>query len=106
MQKSRVKTMSTALFYAKVTIHHEFVPEKQTVNGKFYKKEIKRLIARVHHVRPEFQERGSWFLLHDNAPAHSSGVVSEFWAKRGIPGLSHPPHSPDLFPVHFFYFLN
>jgi hypothetical protein len=38
--------MLTAFFYAKGVIHLEFVPEKQTINGKFYKEVIKRLIAR------------------------------------------------------------
>jgi hypothetical protein len=59
MQKSRVKTTLTAFFYAKGIIHDEFGPEKQTVSGKFYKEVIKRLIARIHHVRPEFQNSGS-----------------------------------------------
>jgi hypothetical protein len=80
------------------------VPEKQTVNGKFYKEVMKRLIARVHCVRPEFQENGYRFLLHDNALAHSSSVVSEFLAKQGIPVLSHPPYSPDLVLDDFFLF--
>jgi transposase len=71
----------------------EFVQLEQTVNGKFHKEVIKRLIARVHRVRPEFQESGSWYLLHDNAPAHSSGAVSEYLAQRGIPVLFHPPYS-------------
>jgi hypothetical protein len=62
-------------------VHHEFVPEKRTVNLKFYKEAIKGLSARVHHVRPEFQESGPWYLLHDNALAHSSGGVSELFAK-------------------------
>jgi hypothetical protein len=48
----------------------------------------------VHRIRPEFQESRSWCLLHDNEPVHSSGVASEFLAKRGIPVLSHPPYSP------------
>jgi hypothetical protein len=82
--KSQVK-MLTAFFYAKGIIHHEFVLEKQTESGKFYNEVIKRLIARVHHIRPEFKESGSWYLLHDNALAHSLGVVSEFLTKRGIP---------------------
>jgi transposase len=56
--------------------------------------------------RREFQESASWYLLHDNAPAHSSGVVSEILAKQGIPVLSHPPYSPDLEPAPFFYLLN
>jgi hypothetical protein len=55
------------------------LPEKQTVNGKFYKKMVKTAIARIYRFRPEFQERGSWYLLHDNAQAHSSGAVSGFW---------------------------
>jgi hypothetical protein len=95
--------MLTAFFYAKGNIHHEFVPGKQTVNGKFYKGVIKRLIARVHRVRPQFQESRSWYLLHDNAQAHSSGVVSEFLAKPGIRLLPHPSYSPDLAPAPFFF---
>jgi hypothetical protein len=46
--------MLTAYFNANGIMHHEFVPEKQTVNGKFYKEVIKRFTALVHHVRPEF----------------------------------------------------
>jgi hypothetical protein len=41
MQKARVKTMLTAFFDAKRIVHHEFVPEKQTVSGKFSKEAIK-----------------------------------------------------------------
>jgi hypothetical protein len=57
-QKSRAKTLLTEFFEAKVIICHEFLHEKETVNGKLYKEVIKRLIA-VHRVRPEFQESGS-----------------------------------------------
>jgi hypothetical protein len=102
--ESHFKTMNGKfIFYAKDTIHHEFLPEKQTVNGKFYKEAIKRLLARVHHVRPEFQESGSWYHLHDNALVHSSGVVSEFLAKRGIPVLSQPPYLSVLAPADFVF---
>jgi hypothetical protein len=101
MQKSRVKTMLTAFYDAKGIIHHESVPEKRTVHGKLHKGVIRRLVARVHGVRPEFQESGSWYLLHDSAPSHSSGVVSEFLAKRGIPMLFCRPYSPNLAPADF-----
>jgi histone-lysine N-methyltransferase SETMAR len=102
MQKLWLKTMLTEFFDAKGIIHHVFVPGNQTVNGKFYKEVIKKLNARVHRARPEFQESGSWYLLPDIAPAHSLGVVPEFLAKRGILVLSHPPYSPDLAPADFF----
>jgi hypothetical protein len=36
--------------------------------------------------------------VHDHAPAHSSGVVSEFSV------LFHPPYSPDLAPANFLLF--
>jgi hypothetical protein len=61
------------ILYAKGTIRHELIPENQTANRSFYKQEIKRLIARVHGIRPE-----SWYLLPDNAPARSSDAVPQF----------------------------
>jgi hypothetical protein len=80
MQKSRVKTLLTAFFYAKGIIHHEFLPEKQIVNGKFNKEVIKRLIVLVHRVRPEFQESGS------RSPS--------FWRNEGSP--CYPIHPTTL----------
>jgi hypothetical protein len=41
MKKLRVKTMLIAIFDAKGIIHHKCVPEKQSVNGKFYKEVIR-----------------------------------------------------------------
>jgi hypothetical protein len=62
------------IFYAK---------GKQTLNGTSYKGMVKRLVARVNHIRSEFREGGSWHFLHDFASAHSSVVFPEFLAKRG-----------------------
>jgi hypothetical protein len=83
------------IFYAEIIFHREFLPQIVTVSCKFYKQPIKRVIT-------EFQESGSWYLLQDNAPAHSSGVVSEFLAKRGIPVLTHPTQSHALATADFF----
>jgi hypothetical protein len=54
-----MKTIFSAFLNAKGTIHREFVRRKQIVNDEFYKEEIKRLIARVHRVRSQFQVSGS-----------------------------------------------
>jgi hypothetical protein len=59
MQKSSVKTMLTGFFDVKGITRHEFMPEKHTVNGKFYEEVNKRLSAQVHHISPEFWESGS-----------------------------------------------
>jgi hypothetical protein len=62
------------ILYAKGIIHKKFVTEKQTVTINF----MMRFIAGVHCIRPEFQESGSWYLMHDKELAHSLGVLSEF----------------------------
>jgi transposase len=43
-------------------------------------------------------------LHHDNAPAHSTGLVQAFLAKRHITQVCWPPNSPDLAPYDFWLF--
>jgi hypothetical protein len=50
--------------------------EDQTLSVQLFKG-----MTVINSVRSEFQESGSWYLLHDNALAHSSGTVSEFLVK-------------------------
>jgi hypothetical protein len=39
---------------------------------------------------------GGWILHHDNAPAHSTLSVQEFWATNSMTVVTHPPtiHTP------------
>jgi hypothetical protein len=46
------------ILYAKDNIPCDFVLKEQTVNSKFYKDLIKRLITRMYCIRPRFQESG------------------------------------------------
>ena len=46
--------------------------------------------------RPENIITNSWFLLHDNAPAHRSVLVEDFLSKNNVTTLEYPPYSPDL----------
>jgi len=105
LQKSKVKTMLIAFFDSYGIVHKEFVPAGQTVNSAFYEDVLKRLLRRIHHVRPELHRTGQWMLLHDNAPAHCAIRFHQFFAQRGVPVLDHPPYSPDLAPADFFLFL-
>ena len=34
-------------------------------------------------------------LLHDNAPAHTSAIVTAFLKKEKVTVLPHPPYSPE-----------
>jgi hypothetical protein len=80
-----VKQTLTTFSDAKGIIHHKCVPLKQSVNGKFHKEVVKRLIVLLHRVRPLFQKSGFWYLLYDIALALPSGTVSKFFAKQGTP---------------------
>jgi histone-lysine N-methyltransferase SETMAR len=62
------------------------------------------LVQRIRRVRPQFQERGSWFLFPDNARPHTAISIKQFSAKQGVPELNHPPYSPDLSPPDSFLF--
>jgi hypothetical protein len=74
--------MLTAFYDAKGSIHREFVLKKQTVNGKFYKEAIKRLIARVQRFRLQFQESGSCTTMHRRL---LRALSPRFWQNEGSP---------------------
>jgi hypothetical protein len=46
-----------------------------------------------------------WFLLHDNAPAHRSYLVTDFLAKNNVKTLQHTPYSLNLALADFYLFL-
>jgi hypothetical protein len=105
LQKSKIKTMLITFLDKQVVIHKEFVPEGQIVNSVFYVEVIGRSLNRSFRVRPQFRAEGCWFLLHNNAPSHSSLVVKILLAKHGDVETSPSPISPDLAPAEFFLFL-
>ena len=104
MSKSKIKVMLIAFFDRHGVIHHEFVPQGQTVNQHFYQQVLNRLHDRVRRCRRQLWSTSSWFLHHDNAPAHTALSVRELLSKKQVPALDHPPYSPDLAPCDFWLF--
>ena len=43
-------------------------------------------------------------LVLNNAPGHTSTIVTAFLKKEKVTVLPHPPYSPDLAPCDFFLF--
>ncbi|UYV81805.1 RPF2 [Cordylochernes scorpioides] len=97
---SKIKTMLITIFDSRGIIHKEFVPAGQTITGEYYLNFLKRLIARIRRIRPEYRDEDSWCLLHDNAPSHSSLIVRRFLAKNNVCVLNHPPQIPAICGVH------
>jgi hypothetical protein len=65
---------------------------------------LRRLWDAVRKKRPTKWKINSWFLLHDNAPAHRSVVVKDFLAKNNVTTLEHSPYTPDMDPAGFYLF--
>jgi hypothetical protein len=59
---------------------------------------LSHLFQSIRQVRPQFQERGRWFLFHDNVRPHTVLSIKQFLAKQGIPVLNHPPTRLFLIP--------
>ena len=81
-------------------VHHEFLPRGQTINKEYYLQVQRRLREAIRKKRLDLWKNNSWFLHHDNAPAHTSSLVREFLAKNNIVTI----YSPDIAPCDFFLF--
>jgi hypothetical protein len=53
---------------------------------------VRRRRDAVRKKRPEKLRTNSWFLLHDNAPAHRSVLVKDSLAKNDVTILQHSPY--------------
>ena len=103
MSRSNIKVMLVVFFDWQGVIHYEFVPRGQTVNKEFYVAVLKHLREAVRRKRPQLWTNQSW-VLHHNAPAHSSFLMHNFLAKNETTVVLQPPYSPDLAPADFFLF--
>ena len=104
MSKLKIKVMLIAFFDQKDLVHHEFVPEGETVNQYFCQKVLIRLHGRVLRIRRALWSDKSWLLHHDNAPAHNRLSVRQLLVTKQGTALDHPTYSPDLAPCDFWLF--
>ena len=101
MQRSQVKVMLIIFFDHHGMLHHEFVPQGQTVNQPFYKKVLTSLVNKISQEQRDSCAGKIWILHHVNAPAHTDLSVKYFLVSKEITTLDH---SPDLAPCNFFFF--
>ncbi|XP_011066332.1 PREDICTED: uncharacterized protein LOC105153281 [Acromyrmex echinatior] len=101
--RSNVKVLLTVFFDYKGVVHHEFLPQSRTVNKEYYLQVMRNLRKAIRQKRPDLWKNKNW-LLHNNAPAHTSLLVREFLAKNNTLMMPQPPYSPDLAPCDFFLF--
>jgi transposase len=96
--------MLTFFFDIERFMHHEILHQGQIVNCWYYLEVLKRLRENARRKRPQLWRNNSWFLHHDNAPAHASLLIRNVLANMNISVLPQPHYSPDLAPADFFLF--
>ena len=78
--------------------------EIATVSKEMYTDLLRRLRDAVRTKHHQNWINNSWFLLHDNAPAHRSVLLKDFLAKNNVTTLEHPPYAPGLASPDFHLF--
>jgi hypothetical protein len=96
--------MLEVFFTAQGLVHYEFILEGRTVNKEMHAEIFRRLRNAVRRKCPGKWTRNSWFLVHDNAPAHRSLVVKQYLAKHNVTASEHPQNFPDSSPPEFSCF--
>ena len=76
-----ISAMLITFFDRKGSIHRKFVPTGQTITGEYYLEVLKRLMARIRRIRPEYRDPETWSLLHGNALSLASLIVRQFLAR-------------------------
>ena len=80
----------------------------KNITGKYYKDVVLKKLKKYNQKRRP--ATGFKHVLHDNAPAHTSAMVTAFLKKEKVTVLPHhpspppPPPPPDLAPCDFFLF--
>ena len=92
--------MLVCFYDSKGFIHHEFVPEGQTVTGSSYLSVLEHQWKRIHRVRPEYSAPGSCSRQCTGSPG--SCCTRIFSPKTSV----HAPSSaliPWFIPLWLFY---
>jgi len=89
-QMSRIKTMLIIIFDSQGIAHKEFIPDGKTVNARFYKGVMNRLLKHIQQVRTTAFCSRDFFLLHNNVPAHKAASVCQFSTPKSVTTLYHP----------------
>ena len=99
------KVMATVFWDSQGVILIDYIEKGKTITGAYYSSLLDRLKTELQEKRPRLAHKKVLF-HHDNAPAHSSGVVAAKLMELRFQLVPHPPYSPDLAPSDYYLFPN
>ena len=65
---------------------------------------LREFWKRFRRKRPTLFKSVQCYFHQDNAPVHTSILVTDYLTKMGIKTVHQPPYSPDLAPCDFWLF--
>lgn len=105
LRSRQAKKMLMEIFFDdQGIVHPEFLPPKMTVTSKVYVGILACLHEAIQRKRPALWSDKSFRILHDNAPGHTANHTVTAMMETDMKEVSHPPYSPDLAPVDFWFF--
>ena len=94
-ERSSVKVLYTFFFTKEGILVQIATPVGTSVTGTYYAQSILPAVVKAfREKRPGRKLR----IHHDNAPSHSSTIVTDYFEENDIILVPHPPYSPDLAP--------
>jgi hypothetical protein len=93
---SIVKTMLIVSFETHGVVHHESVPQGQTVSQRYYADILQHLREHVQQTSMNSGPQQICILTQGNAPAHTVSPMHEFLAENKITVVPHHLYSPYL----------
>ena len=79
------------------------VKKGKSITGKYYKDVVLKKLKKYYQKRRPATGFKHVHLLHDNAPAHTSAIVTAFLKKKKSNCFASPPVSPRPSPMWFLF---
>jgi len=102
--KSVNKRMFAVFFSRSGPVAQVMLVNKKTVTANWYIDHCLPIVFETLKNKRPNSRSNTWFLHHDNAPAHRASKTIDFIENSGVKLLDHPPYSPDLAPCDFSLF--
>jgi histone-lysine N-methyltransferase SETMAR len=99
------KVMATVFWDSRGVVLIDYLQKGKTITGAYYSSLLDKLNEAIKAKRPHLAKKKVLF-HHDNAPAHTSRIVTAKLEELRFERVPHAPYSPDLAPSDFFLFPN
>jgi histone-lysine N-methyltransferase SETMAR len=97
------KTMAN-VFFNETGLHIDILPRNQKMDAEYFSEYIIPSLVSIYCPTARSCRQRKCVVHFDNAPTHSSKVVTDKLDEQHLKRMPHPAYNPDLSPCDFFFF--